>query len=313
MGLDAAESRTSRSISYAAAQGHSMGHAISEKLGTEVPEAASASEPESMVMPESPDITDHFNFCRSLYTALINEYPPPTLINWGKVFTDSVIGIDEYLRRLRSHQYALIMDGFDPNGHHMAVFGADKKCWPKQPDSPAFVNIPIFPEPSEAFTFNRRRWLNSGNMIGPVSVLRHLYDRANHIKSDQLYIAEIFGQQDLNMTVDYQSELFQTMTFSHTNIMFLEDDVFTFPRKSPSQRRMSAVNKISSAVPPVLHFNGPKEAMHEWWPKMWGAREWSERIYRSGGAYTTDAEFLYWHDLCGNADVNEPPEYKDAE
>ncbi|KAK9263969.1 hypothetical protein V1519DRAFT_437691 [Lipomyces tetrasporus] len=166
-------------------------------------------------------------------------------------------------------------------------------------------------------------------MIGPVSVLRQIYDRANQsisqasqasIKSDQLYIAEIFGQQDLNMTVDYQSELFQTMTFSHSDIVFLEDDVFTYPRKSPSQRRMYAVNNISGAVPPVLHFNGPKEAMHNWWPKMLWARmsndpavlEKSERIYRSGSACTTDGEFISWHDICSNADVNDPPEYKDA-
>ncbi|KAJ8098028.1 hypothetical protein POJ06DRAFT_285845 [Lipomyces tetrasporus] len=284
-----------------------------------------------MVVPETPDATEsldlkflvpltssHFNFCRSLYTALINDYPPPTLITWGKARVE---------KQLRPHQYALIMDGFDVwyqlpyrdlisyfltvtelNGHNMAVFGADKKCWPNHPDSHACVNVSMPTLPKSAY--------------GPYTDTNQSISQASQasIKSDQLYIAEIFGQQDLNMTVDYQSELFQTMTFSHSDIVFLEDDVFTYPRKSPSQRRMYAVNNISGAVPPVLHFNGPKEAMHNWWPKMLWARmsndpavlEKSERIYRSGSACTTDGEFISWHDICSNADVNDPPEYKDA-
>ncbi|KAK9387897.1 hypothetical protein V1515DRAFT_598900 [Lipomyces mesembrius] len=317
-----------------------------------------------------PLTSSHFNFCRSLYTALINDYPKPTLINWGKVYADApqarvrkINGIDEYLHRMRPDQYALIMDGFDvwyqlpyhdlvshfleltePEGYDVAVFGADKKCWPNELSSPACINIPesTLPinsygpwtdgrqpilNPRERFNYNRPRWLNSGNMIGPVSILREIYDRANYsishappeeVYSDQMYIAEVYGQQDLNMTVDYKSELFQTMTFSHADVMFLQDDLFTYPRKSPSRRRMLAFNKVSGALPPVLHFNGPKKAMDTWWPQMWWSRErdipdvleMSQKVYQSGGAYTIDGEFLSWNYLCGNADVHNPPPWK---
>ncbi|KAK9371016.1 hypothetical protein V1509DRAFT_574194 [Lipomyces kononenkoae] len=317
-----------------------------------------------------PLTSSHFNFCRSLYTALINDYPKPTLINWGKVFADApqarvrkINGIDEYLHRMRPDQYALIMDGFDvwyqlpyhdlvshfleltePTDYDYVVFGADKKCWPNEINSPACVNIPesTLPgssygpwtdgrqpvmNPRERFNYNRPRWLNSGNMIGPVSILREIYDRANYsishappeeVYSDQMYIAEVYGQQDLNMTVDYKSELFQTMTFSHADVIFLEDDLFTYPRKAPSDRRLLAFNKVSGALPPVLHFNGPKKAMDTWWPQMWWSRERdnpdviekSRQVYESGGAFTIDGEFLSWNDLCGNADVHSPPPWK---
>ncbi|KAK9357728.1 hypothetical protein V1504DRAFT_436466 [Lipomyces starkeyi] len=349
-------------------------------LGIKISEPASSSKSpivsQTPVPEESFDVkylipvtSSHFNFCRSLYTALINDYPKPTLINWGNVYTDSrhahvgkISGVNEYLQQLGG-QYVLIMDGFDvwyqlpfrslvlhflgitePDNHELVVFGADKKCWPNKEDSPACVNIPEstlpidaygpstdgrepVPNSDERFNFNRPRWLNSGNMIGPVSVLRDVYDRANHsisiappgsVKSDQMYIAEVFGQQDLNMTLDYKSELFQTMTFSHADVKFLEDDIFTSPRKLISQRRKLAVNMVSGTVPSVLHFNGPKDAMDTWWPKMWWSLqrndhavvEKSKEVYQYGGAYTINGQFLSWHDLCGDADVHNPSTWK---
>ncbi|KAK9480823.1 hypothetical protein V1514DRAFT_301609 [Lipomyces japonicus] len=314
-----------------------------------------------------PLTSTHFNFCRSLYTALINDYPKPTLINWGKVFENApqarvrkINGIDDYLHRLRPDQYALIMDGFDVwyqtpysdfvnrfleittknNDYEVAIFGADKKCWPNDLDSPACVNVPESPLPKDAYgpdtddatkTTNSRlryinhrpRWLNSGNMIGPVKVLQQVYDRANHsittappekVFSDQMYIADVFGEQDLKMTVDYTSDLFQTMTFSHRDVIFLEDDLMSSPRKPPSERRLLAFNKISGALPPILHFNGPKEAMDIWWPKMWWYKERespaviakSKEVYETGGAFTVDGQFISWRELCGDTDVHNP-------
>ncbi|KAK9428109.1 hypothetical protein V1505DRAFT_378058 [Lipomyces doorenjongii] len=232
----------------------------------------------------------------------------------------------------------------EPNNHGSVVFGADKKCWPNKADSPACVNIPQstlpidaygpstdgrgpVPNLGEQFNFNRPRWLNSGNIIGPVSVLRDIYDRANHsisnappgiVKSDQMYIAEVFGQQDLNITLDYKSELFQTMTFSHADVKFLEDDIFTYPRKSISQRHKIAVNMVSGTVPSVLHFNGPKDAMDTWWSRMWWSLQRndsavinkSKQVYLYGGAYTVKGQFLSWYDLCGDADVHNPSTWK---
>ncbi|KAK9235329.1 hypothetical protein V1525DRAFT_272789 [Lipomyces kononenkoae] len=317
-----------------------------------------------------PLTSSHFNFCRSLYTALINDYPTPTLINWGKDSSDprqshlmKITGIDEYLHRMRLDQYALIMDGDDvwyqlpyrdfvshfleltePMGYDIAVFGADKKCWPNEPLSPACANIPesTLPinsygpwtdgrmpilNPSLVFTYNRPRWLNSGSAIGPVSILREIYHRANEaiqkvpadsVLADQKYIADVYGQRDLNMTVDHKSVLFQTMTFSDGDIMFVHNDIFQYPRKVPSGRRMLALNKVSATVPPVLHFNGPKKTMDTWWPQMWWSRERNNQdvidksrvVFETGGAYTVDGQFLSWNDLCGDANIHSPPPWK---
>ncbi|KAK9382639.1 uncharacterized protein V2V93DRAFT_365658 [Kockiozyma suomiensis] len=313
-----------------------------------------------------PLTSTHFNFCRSLYTALMNDYPRPTLINWGKTFTNGqqarvnkIIGIDNVLHGLRDDQYAIIMDGFDvwyqlpyrdfidhyleytrDNDHSFAVFGADKKCWPNDLDSPACKNVPkstlppdafgpdtdndsVISDPAKKFIHHRPRWLNSGNMVGPVGVLREVYDRANKlitnapasmVFSDQMYIAEVYGQQDLSMTVDFTSEVFQTMTFSHADVIFVDDDTLTSPRKPKDQRRRYAFNRISGALPPILHFNGPKEAMDTWWSKMWWSVERenpavkakSQQVFETGGAYDTDGTFIPWNEVCKDIDVHKP-------
>ncbi|KAK9366649.1 hypothetical protein V1509DRAFT_654553 [Lipomyces kononenkoae] len=320
-----------------------------------------------------PLTSSHFNFCRSLYTALINDYPKPILINWGKFPINEshshlmrVKGIDEYLSRMQPDRYALIMDAFDvwyqlpyrdlishflelaePVGYDIAVYGADKKCWPNEPSSPACFGIPqsTLPinsygpwtdgrmpilNPSLIYNYNRPRWLNSGTVVGSVSVLREIYRRANEsvhqtpgdsILPDQKYIADVYGQQDLNMTVDHKSVLFQTMTFSHNDVMFVHDDLFKYPRKAPSSRRMLALNKISATVPPILHFNGPRMDMDTWWPQMWWSRERdtpeviekSRSVFEAGGAFTVDGQFLSWNDLCGNANIHSPPPWKPEE
>ncbi|KAK9471077.1 uncharacterized protein V1510DRAFT_421209 [Dipodascopsis tothii] len=308
----------------------------------------------------------HFNFCRSLYTALINDYPKPTLINWGSQLQGAgarvlkINGIDAYLHALPDNHFALIMDGFDVwyqlpfkalvdrfvelltevGSQDIAIFGADKKCWPNDFASPACTNIPESPLPTDVFgpdtddatkiTASRRRyihhrprWLNSGNMFGSVKTLRQIYDRANYsisvappdeVYSDQMYIANVYGDQDLPMTVDFRSQIFQTMTFSHDDIGFVDEDFMSFPRKPASERKAWAYNKITNFIAPVLHFNGPKEAMDAWWPKMWWStnvdnkdvREASEKVFQTGGAYTTDGKFLSWKDLCGSANVHIP-------
>ncbi|KAK7203791.1 hypothetical protein BZA70DRAFT_290870 [Myxozyma melibiosi] len=316
-----------------------------------------------------PLTSTHFNFCRSLYTALMNDYPKPTLINWGQTFkngaqarVNKIIGIDNVLNKLREDQYAIIMDGFDvwyqlpykdfvnhyldytrENDHSVVVFGADKKCWPNDLKSPACVNIPnstlpddifgahtddanFITDPATKYIYHRPRWLNSGNMFGPVKVLRQVYERANYlithappdmVFSDQMYIAEVYGQQNLPMTVDFTSELFQTMTFSHNDLMFVDDDVLASPRKPPSERRRYAFNRVSGALPPVLHFNGPKQAMDAWWPKMWWSTERSnpaviaksEEVFKTGGAFDTDGNFIPWGEICKGIDVHKPSGY----
>ena len=94
------------------------------------------------------------------------------------------------------------------------IFGADKLCWPNPKDDPACAAIPYSTLPKDAYGadtdrdpegFNRRpRFLNSGNIIGPVKDVRNIYRYATFKTEfmergaigDQLVFAEIFGEQE---------------------------------------------------------------------------------------------------------------------
>ncbi|KAK9448524.1 uncharacterized protein V1518DRAFT_434177 [Limtongia smithiae] len=318
-----------------------------------------------------PMTNSHFNFCRSLYTALINDYPPPKMINYGKVYETApearlykIRGIADYLHSLSADKVVFIMDGYDvwyqlpyrefvdlykdmaKSGKTTTIFGADKKCWPNDPASPACTAVPESTLPrnaygagtDELFRINpdrrymsanfRPRWLNSGNMIGPVSVLGDIYSRANYsithagpggIFSDQLFISEIYGQQQLPMIVDFNSTLFQTMAYSTKDLQIATAEEFAYPRHRPAgENGTYAFNKISRTLPPVLHFNCPKECMDEFWPLMWWSKQKddpalrakSEEVYKTGGAYVAeDNTFLSWDELCHGVDVHAPEPY----
>ena len=94
------------------------------------------------------------------------------------------------------------------------VFGADKICWPNPKEDPACAAIPYSTLPKDAYGpqtdrdrdgfFNRPRFLNSGNVMGPASDVRDIYHTAlkkveeenrGHM-GDQLVFAEIFGEQE---------------------------------------------------------------------------------------------------------------------
>ncbi|KAK9376019.1 uncharacterized protein V1513DRAFT_411653 [Lipomyces chichibuensis] len=127
-----------------------------------------------------------------------------------------------------------------PYAEHV-VFGADKICWPNPKDSPACTNIPESTLPKDIYGNEtdkdgydfmiRPRWLNSGNIIGPAKVMKEIYMRAFDIQqrspihfSDQVILADIFGKRDLPIRIDYESYLFQTMTHSHADLLFLYED-----------------------------------------------------------------------------------------
>ncbi|KAK7207827.1 hypothetical protein BZA70DRAFT_26920 [Myxozyma melibiosi] len=117
-----------------------------------------------------------------------------------------------------------------------AVFGADKGCWPNAPTSDACTKVPqstladdVYGPGTDksAMGFrNRPRWLNSGTIMGPVPVVREVFNRAvkathNAFNSDQFVLAEIWAQFDLPIILDYESYLFQTLTHSHSDVVFL--------------------------------------------------------------------------------------------
>ncbi|KAI9889491.1 MAG: hypothetical protein M1814_005274 [Vezdaea aestivalis] len=75
-----------------------------------------------------------------------------------------------------------------------------------------------------------------------------------------------------------------------------------------------ATNIRVSSIPSVLHFNGFKEFLDEWWPRMWFhnySRALLRRYIRTppdlstwdyrggkGGVWTAEKTFFSWHDLC---------------
>ncbi|KAK9459227.1 uncharacterized protein V1516DRAFT_681333 [Lipomyces oligophaga] len=215
-----------------------------------------------------------------------------------------------------------------PGFKEQVVFGADKGCWPNKKTSKACTNVPessldptIYGAGTDIHSFRMRpRWLNSGNMMGPASVLREIYKRAFAIQkrakshfSDQLIIADIFGERDLPIRIDYESFLFQTMTFSHSDIVFLYSeevdlenpesraisDLLDYPvldeklvpkpfrdselinsaflTNASNRMRFSdkylAWNRVSGHAPAVLHFNGRKEPLETWWNKFWWMKD----------------------------------------
>ncbi|KAK9450329.1 uncharacterized protein V1518DRAFT_203971 [Limtongia smithiae] len=129
----------------------------------------------------------------------------------------------------------------DPPFAERVIFGADKRCWPNNVKSPACTAVPesTLPEDiygpntdNDRFAFrNRGRWLNSGNIMGSVGSMRVVYGRAydfaKNMKahfSDQFVVAEIFGRGNVPIRIDYESYLFQTMTLSHADVLFIDEE-----------------------------------------------------------------------------------------
>src|SRR5690606_19713892 len=100
------------------------------------------------------------------------------------------------------------------------------------------------------------------------------------------------------ISLDYFSELFQTLTHSHDDVVW-----------SDIAGRTLAKNTITEKIPVILHFNGPKHYLEDWWSKMWFFHTDDASIgvlKRINGAWIpTEASHLNWgwkswNDLCGN-------------
>ena len=94
------------------------------------------------------------------------------------------------------------------------IFGADKICWPNPAEDPACAAVPYSTLPTNAYGpetdkdpeafLNRPRFLNSGNVIGPVAAVQRIYEYAVEkvekeglgTLGDQFVFAEIFGEQE---------------------------------------------------------------------------------------------------------------------
>ncbi|KAF3929367.1 hypothetical protein ABW19_dt0201921 [Dactylella cylindrospora] len=331
-------------------------------------------------------------FCKTFFSAIVNGFPPPFLINYNQTFWQPAIaramkikGFRDYLNeRTRDDDIVIMIDGFDvwfqlPLQVLLArflklgvpvVFGADKKCWPNEAKSVACTAIPQSPLPADIFGDDtdrltilrdrrdkydnfRPRWVNSGTIIGFAKPVRSIYEdawrkveAAGEVRSDQLILAEVYGDRivggDNSMTVDFYSSMFQTMTYSHADIAFIKnpsedltsttfsktisndkldlEDLGLSKTKSPNpdgspwKWRNLAWNKVSNQIPTLLHFNGPKNFIDIWWPRMWFYQEglkWKEKIMeenRRAGAWVDGKEpgklgWFTYDSLCGREKI----------
>src|SRR5690606_30832373 len=83
---------------------------------------------------------------------------------------------------------------------------------------------------------------------------------SHKVQSDQGIMADIFGTRrtQAQIELDYNSQFFQTMTHSHEDVIWQK-----------IVGRIYAKNNITGKIPVLLHFNGPKNYLEDWWPKMW--------------------------------------------
>ena len=217
------------------------------------------------------------NLCKTLLSSFLLAYPPPTLVNYRKIFTGDnwdkgthtgkIQGIYNWLnaaKHMKDDDLVLVVDGYDvwfqlppevmikryhklvndankrlmtrygmalvekarnedykePTKRYTqnVIFAADKICWPNSADDPACAAVPYSTLPKntygaetdkdpEAFN-NRPRFLNSGTIIGPVTDIRKMYERAlekvhdnRGTIGDQFVFAEIFGEQEYRREV----------------------------------------------------------------------------------------------------------------
>ncbi|KAL7410116.1 hypothetical protein BDY24DRAFT_372130 [Mrakia frigida] len=193
------------------------------------------------------------------------------------------------------------------------------------------------------FSLNRPRYPNSGTILSPHSLLLPLYTSllAQSLTQDpeteddqQLFLSTYFndlnsprseplsttsprkGQSSLHP--DFESELFQTMTFSQRDVEFMRASTglpshpsFSSALSSPPSERLM-FNRISGTLPIAVHFNGgEKKLLGEWWGRMWwvtggegereerkAVREWVKRKVRKGGVTVArDGRWISWEEL----------------
>ncbi|KAI9783977.1 MAG: hypothetical protein M1839_002922 [Geoglossum umbratile] len=429
------------------------------------------------------------NLCKTLLSAFILNYPPPTLINFNKTFdgnnwdkgsrTGKIRGVWDHLAKMehnKDEDLVLVIDGYDvwfqlppevmieryyrairdankwlksrygmvTSGRERfteaVVYAADKLCWPNLKEGPACRSIPESTLPENAWgpgtdegRLNRPRFLNSGNVIGPVAAMKAVYgaavmkveDRGRGTVGDQFVFSEIFGEQqyqrevvrqanrrtsdrlqewlahklglgkapksdgvkandmvvvegqgyEFGIGLDYEAAMFQTMAHSHDDVEYLiynntaclpavleetptanqhvrtlPDDILSLRPPFPTAQETFetntttplpplpplpnltwtdlplATNLYTPSIPALLHFNGAKSYLRDWWPRMWyheharallqsymrsaegpaaaraagaGGHTWWDLRGGKGGAWTDRGVWMAWRDICG--------------
>lgn len=138
--------------------------------------------------------------------------------------------IDEANERLRGRYGMVVREKSGPlrkrelvqKFEQKVIFGADKICWPNQPDDPACAAVPFSTLPKNVYGAetdedpqafrNRPRYLNSGTVMGRAADVRAVYGVAlqkalarNGNLGDQFIFAEILGEQEYQRETDRKS------------------------------------------------------------------------------------------------------------
>ena len=139
----------------------------------------------------------------------------------------------------------MLVERFLASGKRI-VLGADKNCFPNEPDSPVCTDIPESPLPPGIYGEDtdkdpvdgnryktRPRWVNSGTVIGYAEDIVKLYDSMIHShvpddngESDQRIFAWHYYWGNYSISLDYVNDLFASVAFSEAEMMFMGDPGF---------------------------------------------------------------------------------------
>jgi hypothetical protein len=321
------------------------------------------------------------NFCRTLFSALVNGYPAPHLINHHlRVINDSqahfakIQGYTTYFKeQVEEKDVILFVDGYDvtfqlsldvlmkryEKQSSPTIFAADKSCWPYVKDS-HFCDVPqstlpagIYGAFEGLYTVNPR-FLNSGCAIGQAKSMSTFFDHVEQIAesgamgrfSDQAVIAEAFSSGRHEVTLDYESRLFQTLIHSWDDVDWsmnpdphlppywnapvdvlgrrsldlseLDLDTPKKQGKSPWKDRRLARNIRSNTIPALLHHNLHKELIAIWFSSyLWFGKLPLRKLLqtmlieqkgpRAGAGAWDGSTWIDYSDLCGSYDLFETP------
>jgi hypothetical protein len=204
-------------------------------------------------------------FCRTLFSALVNGFPAPNLINYNLTVKDfnagqsaKISGYNDFFRtQTKERDVVIAVDGYDVTFQlsldilmkrfekqtYQTIFAADKQCYPMVQKSHFCDRIPNSTLPAnlygtlDTFPNLNPRFLNSGTTVGFGGTLRDILKYATELekigtvgKDDQAIIAETFSTGKFNFTLDYESKFFQTLIVSWDDVDWITNpDASTAP------------------------------------------------------------------------------------
>jgi len=249
--------------------------------------------------------TNSPHFCKTLFSAIVHGYEP-TVVNWDRqgnwkdMQRGKVYGVHEYLTNItdpnEDTDVVFMMDAidiwlqlsprtliqrFEELNTSGVVAGADKICYPNDPESTVCKGAPPSTLPKGVYRPNQEpRWANSGTVIGSVEAMRTLYtDLVKGLDSPEWQNSPMTCDQGIfneflaagRLSLDYRARLFWPMDFTNPvedshiiSAPYHIDDIIPHELYPPV-----LFQAITGEVPVAVHFNHYKELRDDWWGKLW--------------------------------------------